>query len=144
MRMTPKTAEGRSRMSLSGVLVALAAVVLASATVGAGTPSVAAVSEPGQTYGPAGGLHVQVAGTASSGYRAVIYDGGTFVTGRGMVGPYDLTVTPTVQGTQTVSCILGSTNNCTGLEQNDVAGDGRRPERPGDRAGRSWRPEHVL
>ncbi|HTT89174.1 MAG TPA: hypothetical protein VMF65_06425 [Acidimicrobiales bacterium] len=47
-----------------------------------------------QTFGPVSGMHVQVDGTASIGYRAVIYDGKTFVTGRGMVGPWDVTVIP--------------------------------------------------
>ena len=120
----PETPRRRNRIWLPGALLALAAVVLASAPVSAGSASPGSAPPPGQSYGPSTGLHVQVEGAAPSGYRAVIYDGRTFVTGRGMVGPYDLTVTPTVQGTETVSCTLGSTNDCTGLEQNDVAGDG--------------------
>ena len=47
-----------------------------------------------QVFGPVADMHVQVEGSAGTGYRAVIYDGRTFVTGRGMVGPWDVAVMP--------------------------------------------------
>ena len=89
-------------------------------------PAVSQSSAPpsGQSYGPASGLHIQVLGSASDGYRAEVYDGRTFVTGRGMQGPWDVTVNPTVNGTQTLSCTLAATNTCTGMDQDDYAGDG--------------------
>jgi hypothetical protein len=50
-------------------------------------------SSPGQqTFGPPYALHVQVAGSSSSGYRAEIYDGNQLITTRGLAGNYDLTV----------------------------------------------------
>ena len=52
----------------------------------------------GQAFGPTSGMHVEVEGTASTGYRAVIYDGGAFVAGRGMVGPWDVTVVMRTKG----------------------------------------------
>lgn len=78
----------------------------------------------GQSYGPASGLHMQVLGSASAGYRAEVYDGNTFVTGRGMQGPWDVTVNPTVNATQTLSCTLAASNTCSGMAQDDFAGDG--------------------
>ncbi|HXW78508.1 MAG TPA: hypothetical protein VEJ84_03365, partial [Acidimicrobiales bacterium] len=80
--------------------------------------------QPIQTFGPASGMHVRVEGTASTGFRAVIYDGGTFVTGRGMVGPWDVTVVPRGKVARVVSCTLGGTNSCTGLVQQAYPGDG--------------------
>jgi hypothetical protein len=47
-----------------------------------------------QSFGPVSGLHVQLDGAPTTGFRAVIYDGQTFVTGRGMVGPWDVTLAP--------------------------------------------------
>ncbi len=84
----------------------------------------AKASGPSQTFGPVSGLHVRVEGTASTGYRAVIYDGETFVTGRGMVGPWDLTVVPRVELARTVSCTLGKNNTCSGLAQQGYPDDG--------------------
>jgi hypothetical protein len=49
---------------------------------------------PGQSFGPAAGMHVVVGGTKDTGYRADVYDGNTFVTARGMVGSADMTVVP--------------------------------------------------
>ncbi len=60
-------------------------------------------------FGPTSGMHVEVEGTASTGYRAVIYDGGAFVAGRGMVGPWDVTVLTTTKGRRKAPCTVGNT-----------------------------------
>ncbi len=68
----------------------------------AGNSAPTAITATSQTFGPVSGMHVQVEGTATTGYRAVIYDGETFVTGRGMVGPWDVTVAPRAKLTPAV------------------------------------------
>lgn len=78
----------------------------------------------GRSFGPASGMHVVIAGHADTGYAARIYDGSTFVTSRGMTGPYDLTALPRVVGTVHTSCVLGATNICTDLQQLPFSGDG--------------------
>ena len=76
------------------------------------SPATHAPTPASQSFGPLSGMHVQVEGTPSTGYRAVIYDGQTFVTGRGMVGPWDVTVVPEPGGTRTASCPLGQASTC--------------------------------
>ena len=66
----------------------------------------------GQAFGPTSGMHIEVEGTASSGYRAVIYDGGSFVTGRGMVGLWDVTVAMRTKGPRKAPCTVGETGAC--------------------------------
>ena len=61
------------------------------------TPALATATT--QVFGPLSGMNVRVEGTATTGYRAVIYDGEAFVTGRGMVGPWDVTVMTGADGT---------------------------------------------
>jgi alpha-L-arabinofuranosidase len=100
-------------------------------------PSRTANGQASQIFGPASGMHVRVEGTAATGYRAMIYDGNTFVTGRGMVGPWDVTVVPRAKVTRVASCTLGGTNTCTGLAQEGYPGDGvTRPTKIGGLSGR--------
>ena len=65
-----------------------------------------------QAFGPTSGMHVEVEGTASTGYRAVIYDGGAFVAGRGMVGPWDVTVVMRTKGPRKAPCTVAKTRAC--------------------------------
>jgi hypothetical protein len=76
-------------------------------------PASPAPTPTGRDFGPLSGLHVRVEGTASTGYRAVIYDGKTFVTGRGLVGPWDVTVVPEAEGTRAPLCRLARPPTCS-------------------------------
>jgi hypothetical protein len=87
-------------MRLNRPTGAAVAVLLGAALLGwNGSSAMAAgpsggTAPPGQSFGPAADMHVVVGGTQATGYRADVYDGNTFVTGRGMVGSYDMAVVP--------------------------------------------------
>ena len=76
-------------LAAAGLVVAFLAISVASS----GRGGVGA-SPSGQSFGARSGMHVVVRGNQHQGYFAEVYDGGTFVTGRGMVGAWDLTVLP--------------------------------------------------
>lgn len=75
---------------------ALTSTALADAAAVA-APAAHSNAAPGTGYGPADAMHVQVTGDATTGLAAQIYDGGTFVSKRGMDGT-DLTATPLTIG----------------------------------------------
>jgi hypothetical protein len=83
-----KTVGLNLRGSSCALILAAGLITLSPQISGAG-------SNPGQqTFGPSDALHVVVAGSSSSGYRAEIYDGNQLITTRGLAGKYDLTVFP--------------------------------------------------
>jgi hypothetical protein len=81
------------RWSGSRTIVGIAAVILAGGVVAA-TRANWGTQTAGSSFGSLAGMHVSVLGSKQNGYRAKVYDGTTFVTGRGMVGRWDVTVLP--------------------------------------------------
>jgi hypothetical protein len=79
----------RYALAAAGVVVAVLAVSIVFVGRGGGPDA-----SNDRSFGARDGMHVVVRGSQRDGYYAQVYQGGTFVTGRGMVGPWDLTVLP--------------------------------------------------
>jgi hypothetical protein len=100
IRRAPKFSRGgrSARSEFRGCRYALAGAglvvaVLATSVALLGRGGVGGVSSD-RSFGAGSGMHVVVRGNQRDGYYAQIYNGDTFVTGRGMVGQRDLTVLP--------------------------------------------------